>query len=356
MNSQETREQSLGGPTEKWDAALGQLISERREALSGDLKEIDVELKTGRLVIEQVAESESPSVVVRVTVNAPTEQEAKSLVAKEGKISLRKSNNSLRIEDSSQGSYTNFSGVTIGGNIRVGGLIISGGEVIINGRRITGNEGVRTTVPEREVILRIPTSSNIAYNLRNDSGSISMDRGQGRADLSTISGEIKIGEFTGELRIESRSGNLKVKHCKGEINGRLTSGDLRVGLLEGAINLSATSGNISIQDARISGKTNRIMATSGDVKLGIGNENLKVIVAATSGNIDLDRDEFKVTKESKPKGSTSVTVVSFESNSVVTIKGDSSQSMIEGYYGQDTPDAPELILSVTSGDVEMYHR
>lgn len=348
-------EVNAGGPTERWDAATRQLISERRETLSGNLKDVDIDLKTGRLIVQEVAEGELPSIVVRVTVSAPTEQEAKSLSEKEGKFTLSKSDTNLSLEDDSEGSFANVGGVVIGGNV-IGGLVISGGNVTINGRRVTGNEGGKIAVPDKEVILKTPAAKEIAYNLRNSAGSIILDKASGRADLSTTSGELKIGEFTGDLRVDSMSGNLRLKHCKGELSGNLTSGDVKIEKLDGSINVSATSGDFSIREANFKGKANKIKATSGDVKIGVGNENLKVKITAMSGDIDVDRDSFTVTKESKPKGNSGMTVVSFGNNSVVSIGGGGGQKYLEGYYGQDVPDAPEFTIAVTSGDTEMDHR
>jgi len=351
MDYQDTTEQSVGGATEKWDAASRQLVSERKETLSGELQNVDIELISGRLVVQQTAEGESPSVVIRVISKAPTEQEAKDLIAKSAKFSLKKDNTSLQIEDESEGTSFNVGGVVIGN-----GMNVFIGEVVVNGQKITGNEGVRISAPDKEVTLRVPISKEISYNLRNSSGSILLEKGQGRADLNTSSGELRIGEFAGELRIESSSGDLKIRSCRGEINGSLTSGDAKVDSLEGSINLAATSGDITIRDAQIIGKSNRIKVTSGDVSLGVRNEKLRVKVAAMSGDVDVDRDKFKVTKESKPKGSSGVTVVSIGRNSVVSIGGSGGQSYLEGYYGQDVPDAPELNISATSGDVDMNHR
>jgi len=343
---------------ERWDASEKKLVWERKEILPENLGDLDIGLNTGRIIIQAPEEGESPSILTRVSVSAASENDARQVMGKENKFRFSKTNTSVTLEDESEGSFGGIGTVVVGGgNVVVGGRIFVGGDfvggdLIINGRRVKPESLGGVSAPEKEVIIKAP-QKELSYNLRNLAGNIRLERGSGQADLTTQSGRIEIGEFDGELRLDSKSGKVTIKRLSGELGGNLTSGDVRIGSLEGRLNLNATSGDIYINDLVVEGRSSRINATSGDIKLGISNKSLRVRANTMSGDIGADKGRFKVTKESKRKGS-GVTVIR-SGNSVVSIGGGGGGSNLEGYYGEDPSNAPELTITATSGDVDFSH-
>lgn len=225
-------------------------------------------------------------------------------------------------------------------------------------------------------IIEVPTS--LELEVTSTSGDIALHGLTGYATISATSGDIKIVGHTGELNIETTSGDINIKDTKGDIEAKSTSSDILLDNITGDIVVQSTSGDTEAH--WVIGKM-RITKTSGDVRVDALSGDIDI--NTTSGNIDIKQKEGGVAVESASgdvqvrsemvngkhfeigtiSGNISMTVPSDMKGRVrlETISGSIDTDLavevrsfdkhrLEGRVGGDGPD---VILSTTSGDIDL---
>jgi hypothetical protein len=134
---------------------------------------------------------------------------------------------------------------------------------------------------------------------RSASGDVSVDRCQGRCQISTASGDVRSRAIEGDLSVTTASGDLFIDDAGGRVEAKSASGDIHFGRCRGpSVEVSSMSG-----DVRVGLPTGRrveaqIDSLSGDVTLpprqpsGTGaTETVRLRMKTVSGDIMLQRVE-----------------------------------------------------------------
>jgi len=335
-----------GRPAEfdRWDMTDKILTRERREVLSPNVTDIDIDLPTGQVRFE-VADGNVSELVFRVQIQAGDQAQAKDFANKSGAEVVKTQLTDNKLTVSAGGTDGGFVGgrtivtggnVFIGGSVSVGGVSVSGGEVWINGRRVTPGQGLSSepAVINREVVLKLPKDKQTRGSLRLQSGDLVADALNGRHTIRVASADISIRSATGEINVNA------------------ASGDIRIDKLHGAVNLNSASGDVKIRRGQFVGSS-RVQTASGDIMVGVQNDSLGIEVASASGDIEVDR-EVHLTKDTRRKrGSGGSVMIVSTGSSVISIGGSGGYQTVEGYLGGDSNPNHNLSLNSASGDIEI---
>ena len=225
-------------------------------------------------------------------------------------------------------------------------------------------------------VIEVPTSVRLEIN--STSGDIDLLGLTGTTTISATSGDIRIVGYTGDLNIETTSGDISFKDIKGDIEAKSTSSDMLFDNVTGDVVVQSTSGDTEAH--WLIGRM-RVTKTSGDVRIDALSGDIDI--NTTSGNIEIDQKEGSVFVSTS---SGDVRVRSEMTNGkrfeVETISGDImvavpsemngrvrletisgsidtdlavevrsfNKHRLEGEVGGD---GPEVILSTTSGDINL---
>ncbi len=356
---------------ERWDPEKRQFTLEKKELLSPNVGRLIVDMRHGTVRFEVCGENEHPSALTRVVTSGSSEEQAKKLAEQQAAFSIKNTDLEAVFEDELEGGFgsgvvvingstiNTGGGVYIGGNVSVGGGIFAGRDIVVNGRRISSEDmsGSGEGTLKREVVFKIDPEKTRIYEIKNDSGEILLPKGRGEARLNTQSGTIRVEEFRGIANLETTSGNIHVKKVIGEFNGNASSGNIKADVVRGTVNAHVSSGNIVMRDLAVEGRSNRIKASSGDIQLGISNKALRLRASSSSGDIDLDENSFRTINSSRKKGGGSGMTIIQSGGSVISIGGGGGGNSIEAVCGSDSElaSAPELSISVSSGDISVDH-
>ncbi len=224
--------------------------------------------------------------------------------------------------------------------------------------------------------VEVPTSTRLEVS--TTSGDVSLLGLEGEATISGTSGDIKVVGFTGDLNVETTSGDLSFKDVKGNVDANSTSSDMLFDNITGNVVVQSTSGDTEAHF--VTGKT-RITKTSGDVRIEAAGSD--VDVNTTSGNIDIEQRAGGVFVSSS-SGDVSIhsEMTDGKRFEVETISGDITLRVpaeMKGYVKLETisgsintdlaievrtfnkhslegrigGEGPEVILSTTSGDINL---
>ncbi|TFH65868.1 MAG: hypothetical protein E4G91_00855 [Candidatus Zixiibacteriota bacterium] len=209
------------------------------------------------------------------------------------------------------------------GDVRLLGLTgwgtISGtsGDIKVVG--FTGDLKIRTTSGD---ISFKDVKGNIDAN--STSSDILFDNVTGDVVVQSTSGDTEAHWLIGGLRITKTSGDVRLDAISGDIDIKTTSGNIEIGQKEGSVFVSTSSGDVRVRSEMTNGKRFEVETISGDITMAVPSEMKgRVRLETISGSIDTDL---------------SVEVRSF------------NKHRLEGRVGGD---GPEVILSTTSGDINL---
>jgi DUF4097 and DUF4098 domain-containing protein YvlB len=225
-------------------------------------------------------------------------------------------------------------------------------------------------------VIEIPTSVNL--EISSTSGDIRLLGLTGWGRVSGTSGDIKVVGFTGDLKIETTSGDISLKDIKGNIDTKSTSSDMLFDNVAGDVVVQSTSGDTEAH--WLIGEM-RVTKTSGDVRIDALSGDIDI--NTTSGNIDIDQKEGSVfvstssgdvrvhsemtngkrfevetisgnitmAVPSEMKGRVKLETVSGSIDTDLAVEVRSfDKHRLEGKIGGE---GPEVILSTTSGDINL---
>jgi hypothetical protein len=352
---------------EEWDPTQRTLVVETTEKLEVGLREVIIRMTQGRIVVEGSEES-TPRLVTRLSISASSEEEARKVLGERGdEFKITRNLGLISVDARSQeGVVLGGGNVVIGGGRSVvvsgdliGGVVIGGGEVWINGRRVDPSRGGTQVVPsaQREVILSVPKTNNkFRYNLETQAGSVEIRNTGGNCIISTSSAEVKIAEYEGNASLNTQSGDVDIDRFKGNLSINATSGDVEIENFDGSLNAVSTSGDVKLGRAIFRGVDNNLRATSGDIRVGVANDELLISAETLSGKIRTPQSsEFVIIREDRHKKESGVfgrgNVIIASGVSIVSIGGSGGRSFVEGRFGQSENPENRLRLSATSGDI-----
>jgi hypothetical protein len=225
-------------------------------------------------------------------------------------------------------------------------------------------------------VIEVPTSVNLEVS--STSGDVRLLGLTGSATVSGTSGDIKIVGFTGDLKVETTSGDISFKDVKGNIDANSTSSDMLFDNVTGDVAVQSTSGDTEAH--WLIGKM-RVTKTSGDVRIDALSGDIDI--NTTAGNIEIDQKEGSVfvstssgdvrvhsemtngkrfevetisgnitmAVPSEMKGRVKLETISGSINTDLAVEVRSfNKHRLEGKVGGD---GPEVILSTTSGDINL---
>jgi DUF4097 and DUF4098 domain-containing protein YvlB len=225
-------------------------------------------------------------------------------------------------------------------------------------------------------VIEVPTS--VRLEVASTSGDIALLGLSGVATISATSGDIKIIGHTGDLNVETTSGDISFKDVKGDIDARSTSSDMLFDNVTGDVTVQSTSGDTEahwligrMRVTKTSGEV-RVDALSGDVDINTTSGNIEieqkegsVFVSTSSGDVRVRSEMTNGKRFEVETISGNITMaVPTEMNGRVkleTISGSIDTDLavevrsfnkhrLEGRVGGE---GPEVILSTTSGDINL---
>jgi DUF4097 and DUF4098 domain-containing protein YvlB len=175
------------------------------------------------------------------------------------------------------------------------------------------------------------TSGDISFkdvkgniNSNSTSSDILFDNVTGDVVVQSTSGDTEAHWLVGKMRITKTSGDIRIDAISGDIDINTTSGNIEIDQKEGSVFVSTSSGDVRVRSEMINGKRFEVETISGNIRVAVPSEmNGRVKLETISGSIDTDL---------------AVEVRSFNKN------------RLEGRVGGD---GPEIILSTTSGDINL---
>lgn len=162
---------------------------------------------------------------------------------------------------------------------------------------------VRVQLGYGKIVISVPESSRLAYDLRSTSGSVKLDACSSTAELKSVSGSVKVYQPGETLNADSTSGSVKAYSPFKEIDAHSTSGSVRVvaDAQTAYVYASSTSGSVKIALENVSGYTLDYKSTSGSTKdsyrdfsygsghgnTAWGDESLEIKASSVSGSVKL---------------------------------------------------------------------
>lgn len=225
-------------------------------------------------------------------------------------------------------------------------------------------------------VIEVPTSVNLEVS--TTSGDVRLLGLTGWTNVAATSGDIKVIGFTGDLKVETTSGDISFKDVKGNIDANSTSSDMLFDNVTGDVEVQSTSGDTEAHWV-VGGL--RITKTSGDVRLDAITGDIDI--NTTSGNIDIDQKEggahvssssgdvrvrseltngrrfevetisgnITVEVPAEMRGRVKLETISGSINTDLAVEVRSfDKHRLEGRIGGE---GPEVILSTTSGDINL---
>jgi hypothetical protein len=135
--------------------------------------------------------------------------------------------------------------------------------------------------------------------LRSASGDVSLDRCQGRCQISTASGDVRSRGIEGDLSVTTASGDVFVDDARGRVEAKSASGDVHLGCCRGpSVEVTSMSGDLRVglpSGRRVEAE---IDSLSGDITLPPrkpstpgASETVRLRLKTVSGDILLQRVE-----------------------------------------------------------------
>ena len=190
-------------------------------------------------------------------------------------------------------AYEQSSNTSSWGNNRNKGYIKITGpmNIDLNMRNSSGTLTVDKVIGD-ETILRVSSGKISATNISGDlaikasSGSLYIDKVSGDVEAGVTSGNADINNVGGNVKYQSTSGSLAADRVKGELSVALTSGNAKLSNIGSLGSMKFTSGNIRATNAGLSGNTN-FNGTSGNFKIQTPSDlkNYNFSLKASSGNL-----------------------------------------------------------------------
>jgi DUF4097 and DUF4098 domain-containing protein YvlB len=153
---------------------------------------------------------------------------------------------------------------------------------------------------QREVILSVPKTDKYRYNFETQAGIVEIRNTGGECRISTSAAEIKIAEYEGNASLNTQSGDVDIDRFKGNLSIKATSGDVEIENFDGSLNVVSTSGDVKLGRSIFRGVDNNLRATSGDIRVGVANDELLISAETLSGKIRTP-SEFVIIQEGRSK-------------------------------------------------------
>lgn len=178
-------------------------------------------------------------------------------------------------------------------------------EVDQSGRTV--NVRARSRYGPPEVTWRLTVPADMALDLSNHSGAvtvagvrgevsvstmegdISVQGGEGFVSLQSVDGRIDLANAGGRITLSTVDGDIAVRGARGSIKGNTVDGEIRLEAIEaGDVDLSSVDGNISFEGTIQRAGRYRISSHDGDVHVVVPVIDADVSVSTFSGDFESD--------------------------------------------------------------------
>lgn len=138
---------------------------------------------------------------------------------------------------------------------------LTGGWVQVLGEGRFGEVRVKTSSGE----VRLGTTGPL--HAMSPNGSISVDRIEGRADITTSTGDLYVGLVDGPAALQNAHGGTRVDEAADDVRASSAHGDIEIRRAEASVTLSTTNGTVRVGE--VARGTVRLETSYGAIEVGV---------------------------------------------------------------------------------------